>query len=246
MTPSALVIRAPGTNRDHDVAFALSLAGASPRIVTMGELRTTPQLLIESQMLVFAGGFSHADSLGAGSLVGLEISRFLSDEIQRFVERGCPVLGICNGFQILVRSGLLPGSLTHNESNGVESAKGTATGFTCKWVTLAPVPSTPCVWTRAVIEPIECPIAHGEGRYVASPDIVTTHGALVYENGSNPNGSAGDIGGITDSTGLVLGLMPHPENHVLVRQHPRFGRGEHRGLGLTLFQGGVNHVVARG
>ncbi len=234
--PIALVVSAPGTNRDHDVAYALSLAGAEPSRVALDVLSRRPARLLDAQMVVFAGGFSHADALGAGALAGLQIAQSLGDELRAFVASGRPILGICNGFQMLVRSGLLPGSLTANDHGR----------FVCRWVTLdAPEPSR-SVWTAGIDEPIECPVAHGEGRYIADDQIVGAHMALRYAGDTNPNGSFGHTAGVTDATGLILGLMPHPENHVLERQHPRFIRGEHGGLARSLFDSGVAHVKARG
>lgn len=235
-TPRALVVQAPGTNRDNDVAYALALAGAEPVRMPLSVLARRPDRLLDAQIVVFAGGFSHADALGAGALAGLRIARSIGDELRAFVASGRPVLGICNGFQMLVRSGLLPGSLTHNDHGS----------FVCKWVTLeAPVPSR-SIWTATLDEPVDCPVAHGEGRYIADDETVRAHMALRYIEGTDPNGSVGATAGVTDSTGLVLGLMPHPENHVLERQHPRWSRGEHRYLGRGLFDAGVAHVKARG
>ena len=234
--PRALVVSAPGTNRDNDAACALSLAGAEPVRVPLHVLLRRPQRLLDAQMVVFAGGFSHADSLGAGALAGLEVERCIADELRAFVASGRPVLGICNGFQILVRSGLLPGSLVHNSDGR----------FVCRWVTLEPVADTHCVWTKGILDPIDCPVAHGEGRYIASAEVIRAHAVLRYADGTNPNGSVLDTAGVTDETGMVLGLMPHPENHVIDRQHPRWHRGEHRNLARRLFDSGVTHVKAAG
>ncbi len=239
--PTALVVRAPGTNRDHDVSLALELAGAAPKIVTMAALRAEPKQLADAQMLVLGGGFSHADALGAGALAALELSRFLGDAMRDFLANDHPILGICNGFQMLVRAGLLPGSLTHNQSHN-----DGPTGFICRWVTLNATAPSRSVWTSAISEPIDCPVAHGEGRYVADQAILSAHTVLVYASETNPNGSLGHAAGVTDATGLVMGLMPHPENHVLARQHPRWTRGEQKGLGLSLFEGGVRHAKERG
>ncbi len=236
MRPRALVVSAPGTNRDNDVAYALSLAGAEPVRLPLSVLIRRPQRLLDAQMVVFAGGFSHADALGAGALAGLEVERSLSEDLRAFAASGRPVLGICNGFQILVRSGLLPGSLVRNADGR----------FICRWVTLEPVASTLCAWTSGIDEPIDCPVAHGEGRYLADDNVVGAHTALRYSDATNPNGSSGDAAGVTDASGMVLGLMPHPENHVLERQHPRWHRGEHRNLARSLFDSGVAHVKAAG
>ena len=230
--PTAMVLAAPGTNRDHDVAFALDLAGADCRITLLAELLERPDLLEEVQLLVVAGGFSYADALGAGRMWSLELMHGAGDELNAFVDAGKPVLGICNGFQVLTGTHLLPGSLAHNDS-GV---------FQCEWVRLD-APAGRCIWTQG-LEPIECPIAHGEGRYV-HPDVASLEAAgqvALRYSGHNPNGSAGDIAGVCDASGLVLGLMPHPENHVLPRQHPRSMRGTAGGLGLELFRRGVRHA----
>jgi phosphoribosylformylglycinamidine synthase subunit PurQ / glutaminase len=236
MKPTALIISAPGTNRDNDASYAMDLAGATPKRVSLKQLILEPSQLDTAQLVVFCGGFSYADALGAGTVAGLQVERSLGDGLRAMVASGRPILGICNGFQILVRSQLLPGSLVRNDHGR----------FVCRWVMLeAPEPDR-CVWTAGLRGPIECPVAHGEGRYLADDKTVIAHTALRYINGTDPNGSAGCAAGVTDSSGLVLGMMPHPENHVLARQHPRFSRNEHSGLALTLFENGVNHVRARG
>lgn len=233
--PRAVVLAAPGTNRDHDVSFALRLAGAEPQIVLLAELLAEPGVLRDAQLLVVAGGFSYADALGAGRMWSLELTHGVGDALRGFVADGKPVIGICNGFQVLTRTGLLPGALGHNASGH----------FQCEWVRLE-APASRCVWTQG-LDPIECPIAHGEGRYV-HPDVDALEAAgqvaLRYA-GNNPNGSTADIAGVCDPTGVVLGLMPHPENHVLARQHPRRARGTAGGLGLQLFQQGVRHAKER-
>jgi phosphoribosylformylglycinamidine synthase subunit PurQ / glutaminase len=232
--PVALVLSAPGTNRDRDVAFALRLAGADPAIVTLTELAERPHLLADAQMLIAAGGFSHADALGAGRMFAVSLRQAAGDGLRDFVAAGKPVIGICNGFQTLVRAGLLPGALGHNASGG----------FQCQWVTLQPQRSH-CIWTSEIDE-FECPIAHGEGRYV-HPDVdaLDRAGQVALRYGVNPNGSTASIAGVCDPSGVVLGLMPHPENHVIERQHPRHTRGHSGSLGLQLFQRGVAYAGSR-
>ena len=230
--PTALVLAAPGTNRDHDVAFALQLAGAVPRIALLAEVLAEPSVVHDAQMLVVAGGFSYADALGAGRMWSLQLTHGIGDTLKEFVAAGKPVIGICNGFQVLTAAGLLPGALGHNASGH----------FQCEWVRLE-VPASTCVWTQG-LDQLECPIAHGEGRYVhPDPAALAASGqvALTYA-GRNPNGSVDAIAGVCDPSGVVLGLMPHPENHVLARQHPRHARGTATGLGLPLFQRGVRHA----
>jgi phosphoribosylformylglycinamidine synthase len=236
---AAVVLAAPGTNRDGDVAFALREAGAEAHTVPLAEV--TADVLRDAQIGVVAGGFSFADGLGSGRLFALELEVRLGDALREFVADGHPVIGICNGFQTLVRVGLLPGSLGHNAGGA----------FQCRWVDLAVEPASSCIWTRNITS-MSCPIAHGEGRYVAAPDslvalrYVEPNGARA--NGAfpaNPNGADDDIAGVTDRSGLVLGLMPHPENHVLDRQHPRHFRPDHiagAGSCLALFANAVTHV----
>ncbi len=230
--PPALVIAGPGTNRDRDLALALELAGADPTIVMSTELVDHPELLDDAKLLAVAGGFSYGDALGAGRLLALDLNVRIGDALREFVASGRPVIGICNGFQVLTRTKLLPGALGHN-------AHGR---FECRWVVLEPQPRSRCLWTKGIEQPIHCPIAHGEGRYVhPDPDALAEAGqiALTYRS-TNPNGSVADIAGVCNAAGNVLGLMPHPENFVVGRQHPHARQGsglDH--LGLRLFQNGV-------
>ena len=229
--PLAVIVTAPGTNRDRDVADAFEKAGARTERRSMQSLRESSARIRDAQVLVFAGGFSHADALGAGTVWANDVHAYLADEVRAFIDAGNLVIGICNGFQTLVRAGLLPGSLAHNASGS----------FTCRWVELEATATT-CAWTAGITEPIACPVAHGEGRYMADDATSTASAALTYRDGTNPNGSVHDIAGVTDATGRVLGLMPHPENHIDPSQHPRHHRGGRGGSGLAIFEAGVRHV----
>jgi phosphoribosylformylglycinamidine synthase len=262
MKPKALVLQAYGSNRDFDVMEALTFAGADVRGVPLNELRQNKALFSEYQMIVVPGGFSYADALGAGKLLALDLASYFAEEISAFVESGKPVIGICNGFQALVKSGILPGDFPSPTGGGRDGATLTfnAQGhFECRWVTLAPVSQT-CIWTRDLDDPIECPIAHGEGNFQASnlfplssfienDQIALTY---IYPDGSpangeypfNPNGSLLDIAGICNPQGNVLGLMPHPENHIHPHQHPQWTRGVKGNSGLKLFENGVNYAGA--
>ena len=252
MKPKALVLQAHGSNRDLDVIEALTLAGADAIGIPLNELRSNRTLLSDFQLLVIPGGFSYADALGAGKLLALDLTSYFVNEIAAFVESGKPVIGICNGFQALVKSGILPGG--HEGATLTFNARG---HFECRWVTLQPVSQT-CIWTRGLDEFIECPIAHGEGnfqtseRFPLSGFIQNNQIALAYigADGSpahgeypvNPNGSVLDIAGICNPEGNVLGLMPHPENHIHPYQHPQWTRGMNRHSGLALFKNGVNYA----
>ncbi len=260
--PKALVLYASGTNRDGDAAAAITLAGGLPEVVHITQLRRKERRWADYQMLVVPGGFSYGDALGAGKLLALDLMVYFAEEVTRFVAAGKPVIGICNGFQALVKAGILPGSAPNG--NGEAAAEQQATlarnergRFECRWVTLRANPSSGCLWTRGTSELIRCPVAHGEGHFVPLNrvrDALRDRGqvALTYarEDGSpangeypaNPNGSVADIAGICNPAGNVLGLMPHPEDHIYTHQGPRWTRGETGGLGLVLFQNGVRHA----
>jgi len=256
MKPKALILLAYGTNRDHDVAEALSLSGADPEIVPLNALHDGKKHWSEFQVLVLPGGFSYADALGAGKLLGIDLQSYFSDEIQDFIAAGKPVIGICNGFQALVKSGILPAPYGKGiGSNGAFTLTFNAQGhFECRWVLLKPVSQT-CLWTRGLGELIACPIAHGEGNFQTINKLQLTdlqsldQIALTYvrtdgspangEYPANPNGSMLDIAGICNPAGNVLGLMPHPENHIYPFQHPNWRRGVIMNSGLSLFNNGV-------
>ena len=256
--PKVLILHATGTNRDHDAAQAFAAAGAVPEIVHLNQLRAREKSWKDYQILVLAGGFSYADALGAGKLLALELRVYFAEEVRAFVASGRPVIGICNGFQALVKSGLLP-ALQEPAPEPQATLTFNACGhFECRWVRLQPV-SQACLWTRQLNQPIECPVAHGEGRFtphsaqVLNQLIQQDQVALVYtsRNGrpaggcypDNPNGSAYDIAGICNPAGNVLGLMPHPEDHIFPHQHPRWTRGEQAGSGLALFSNGVQYAA---
>jgi phosphoribosylformylglycinamidine synthase subunit PurQ / glutaminase len=233
--PPALVIAGPGTNRDRDVSLALELAGADPTIVLATELAEHDHLLRSAKLLAVAGGFSYGDALGAGRMLALDLMVGLGEQLREFVASGRPVIGICNGFQVLTRAELLPGALGHN-SHG---------RFECRWVVLRAEPSSKCLWTKGIDQPIHCPIAHGEGRYVhPDPELLAEAGQVALRYGStNPNGSVADIAGVCNAAGNVLGLMPHPENSIVGRQHPHHHHHDRGGgldhLGLRIFRNGV-------
>ncbi len=264
MKPKALILHAAGINRDIDAAFALEAAGAEAQIVHVNALREDRRLLRESRILVIPGGFSYADALGAGRLFALDIASFFREEVSRFVEEGKPVIGICNGFQTLVKSGILPGTAllpsdgTERHFTLTDNLEGR---FECRWVNLM-VEKSPCIWTKGLEDLITCPVAHGEGRFMASDDehleALKSRGLVALRYASpdggaaqgrwpdNPNGSPWDIAGICNPAGTVLGLMPHPENNVLTGAAGRSYRKGKPGAGLALFKNGVRHAIDQG
>jgi len=275
VAPRVCVLRAPGTNCDVETAHAFELAGASADRVHLFRLLENPQLLSDYQALCIPGGFSYGDDLGAGVIFSGHLRGQLSDMMQTFLQADTLMLGICNGFQVLLKAGLLvPAMVTAGDSGeAAEQHSMTLTWnrnsrYTDCWVRLK-VASTSSVFLRGMDE-FESPIAHAEGR-VAVRDESVIDGlrerdsiALCYwsdkaeqqcketeditrvellDEPENPNGSLANIAGISDATGRVLGLMPHPERYLFATQHPQWTRNGFRGEGdgMQLFRNAVNY-----
>lgn len=259
MTIRVLILRAPGINRDNDAALACELAGAIPERCHVNRLAAGSVRLADYGMLVIPGGFSYGDHLGAGRLLAVDLAHRLGAALHRFVADGRPVIGICNGFQVLVKAGLLPG-WEHRAEPAVTLAENESHRFECRWVRLEADPGSTCPFTQGLGRPIEVPVAHGEGRIAlrdsATLDDLVARGlvALRYAGApgghaaypANPNGSHDDIAGICNPQGNVLGLMPHPENAVLPQQHPRWTREPWRdeGDGLAIFRNAVRYAAS--
>ncbi len=286
MRPRILILHATGTNRDREAARAFSAADGDPEIVHLHRLLAGELSMGDYQMLVLPGGFSYGDDLGAGKRWSVLLREQLGDDLAAFVASGRPVIGICNGFQALVKAGLLPGGDGVGDARGSDAretdsdrpragagdsvahaftaqsatlTRNESGRFECRWVWLRPDPLSPCVFTRGLDVPLlHCPVAHGEGRFVAADqnalETIEDHhlAALRYVDAGgapggwpiNPNGSDHHIAGICNRQGNVLGLMPHPEDHIADLQHPRYHRGERDGLCLALFAAGVRHAAA--
>ncbi len=252
--PRAIILRAPGTNCDEETAAAWERAGAEVETWHVGRVLDEPEALDRFQLLTIPGGFSYGDDLGAGRILATRLGA-LGDALARFRDRGGLVLGICNGFQVLVKSGLLPGegwtspvTLTHNDSGHFES----------RWVRLIPTPGHSPFLADA--EPIDLPVAHGEGKFLtAEPRALADLEAagqvvLRYADDrdqptqdypANPNGSPGAVAGICDPSGRVFGLMPHPERFIDPLHHPRWTRlgPKDEGDGLRLFRNAVRSLA---
>jgi phosphoribosylformylglycinamidine synthase subunit PurQ / glutaminase len=275
--PSILILHASGTNRDAEAARACELAGGAPEIVHMNQIRSGERNFGEFDMLLLPGGFSYGDALGAGVRKALDLQVFFHAELNEFVESGKRVLGICNGFQTLVKAGVLPGEKTtpdrrpqtadggpqietdvisniqypipnthHRSVTLTDNASG---HFECRWVHLRVEAGTQAGFLGSIDELIFCPVAHGEGNFQVRDESTLARLeskkliALRYVDADgnparghyplNPNGSVADIAGICNARGNVVGLMPHPEDHILPIQNPLGGDGR---LGLAIFK----------
>lgn len=260
MKPRTLILRAAGTNCDVETAHAFELAGSEPVSLHINRLLEDPSKIEDFQLLAIPGGFSYGDDIAAGRILASQIVHHFADALNRFVEAGKPIIGICNGFQVLVRTGLLPGPIAGRSGQTCTLAGNDLPGLVDRWVRLSCI-SHKCIWTEG-LHTFELPVAHGEGKFIAINEAVRSEVwrqdrvALVYarpdgsaaggEYPANPNGSVDDIAGICDPSGLVLGLMPHPERFVSGLQHPawsRRGQADALGDGLTIFQSAVHHVT---
>jgi phosphoribosylformylglycinamidine synthase subunit PurQ / glutaminase len=251
MTPRVFILRTAGTNCDAETAHAFERAGAAAEFVHINRLLENPKKVHEFQILAFPGGFSYGDDIAAGKILANQINNHLSEVIRDFVAAGKPVIGICNGFQVLVKTDLLPGPLAGRTGQTATLTNNDTGRFTDQWVKLSP-PAKPgkCIWTRD-LEPLDLPIAHGEGKFIPATENIRQamwdqqQVALIYASSTNPNGSVDDIAGICDSTGLVFGLMPHPERYVEPFQHPAWTSQKPLpsvGRGLQIFENAVRHV----
>lgn len=250
--PKVIILHVSGTNRDEEAARAIALAGGDPEIVHINQLRLGERSMDDYAMLLLPGGFSYGDALGAGARLALDLRVYFEDQLNHFVESGRQVLGICNGFQTLVKCGLLPGTQKNGDGDvkrRVTLTENASGRFECRWVHLQVNPNTPARHLSEIDDLIFCPVAHGEGNFQVADQ--TTLDALerdnliafryVDENGNpadgaypaNPNGSVADIAGICNVAGNVVGLMPHPEDHIVPIQNPLGRQGR---LGLPLFK----------
>jgi phosphoribosylformylglycinamidine synthase len=247
MKPRVLVLRAAGTNCDAETAYAFELVGGLPTVLHVNRLRENPAALRDYQVLAIPGGFSYGDDVASGRIFANELMSVLRDELLGFVDRGGFAIGICNGFQVLVKSGLLPrlngagqeATLTDNLSGIYRDC----------WVRVSGDPSL-CQWIPDGAE-VELPVAHAEGRFAAPPAVLDALAAnrqvaLRYTAGTNPNGSVADIAGVCDRTGRVFGLMPHPERFLRWENHPRWTREPRRreGDGVRFFREAVRRLAA--
>lgn len=256
MKVKALVLSGYGLNTDYEMQLAFERAGAQAKRVHLNDIISAKARLEDFQIFAIPGGFSFADDIGAGKVLATKLKVHLLGELTGFIEGGKLVLGVCNGFQVLIKLGLLPAlnrygvqeaTLTFNDSGRFED----------RWVYLKPNENSKCVFTRDV-ESLYLPVRHGEGKFVPSDENILKQ---LEENGQivlkyvdecgreagypwNPNGSVKNIAGICDPTGRVFGLMPHPEAFLFKFNHPRWTREElpEEGQGLKIFKNAVEYV----
>lgn len=253
MEPKALVLTGYGINTDYETELALELAGAEAERVHLNDLLADKRRLRDYQILALPGGFSFGDDIAAGKVLASKLKLNLLDELLKFIARGNLVIGICNGFQVLIKMGLLPGldghhqlaTLTYNDSGRFED----------RWVYLKVNQDSKCVFTEG-LEMLYLPIRNAEGKFVAPPEVLERLKAeeqvvlrYVDEEGReagypwNPSGSMENIAGICDPTGRVFGLMPHPEAFLFRVNHPRWQREAlpEEGQGLAIFRNAVEY-----
>ncbi|PIQ89777.1 MAG: phosphoribosylformylglycinamidine synthase I [Candidatus Omnitrophica bacterium CG11_big_fil_rev_8_21_14_0_20_42_13] len=259
--PKTLILRTAGTNCDKETKFAFELAGASADLVHINQIIRKEKSLSDYAILALPGGFSYGDDVAAGKILANELVFRLKDELVKFLKAGKLIIGICNGFQVLVKSGILSTdsvsfrqdfSLINNDCGKFED----------RWTYLriADYGSgvRKCVWTKNLQEMIHLPVAHGEGKFIAKDkkilENLKENGQVVFQYCNhqgkftgypdNPNGSVDNVAGICDNSGRVFGLMPHPERHILGTHHPRWMREglKKEGDGLAIFRNGVEYA----
>jgi phosphoribosylformylglycinamidine synthase len=252
--PKVCILRTAGTNCDKETASAFLLAGSEPELLHINSLVGGKESLDNFHILALPGGFSYGDDVASGKIFANELRFKLADSLHKFIGSGKLIIGICNGFQILVKSGLLPnGAQLEQDTSLIINDSGK---FEARWVYLKS--SGRCAWTRGLKEIIYLPVAHGEGKFIAKEKSVLnrlkTNKQIVFQycdaSGNlsgypdNPNGSHESIAGITDETGRILGLMPHPERHIFSMHHPRnWNLGTKKsGDGLQIFKNGVDFI----
>ncbi|OIO39139.1 MAG: phosphoribosylformylglycinamidine synthase I [Candidatus Omnitrophica bacterium CG1_02_49_10] len=250
----AIVLRAAGTNCDVETAYALEYCGAKADLVHVNSLLSASGELNKYDILAIPGGFTYGDDISSGKILANELRHKLSSRLKAFIERDGIIIGICNGFQVLVKSGILPGW----EGDNIEATLtiNDSAKFEDRWVYLTQNPkiknqnlkskvrvkrtrrAQKCIWTKWIDNIIYLPVAHGEGKFIPKDEKVlqrlNDEGQIILryvdrygkpaEYPANPNGSTDDIAGICDRTGKVFGLMPHPERYLSPLQHPRWSR----------------------
>ena len=267
--PNVLVLTGYGINCDEETRYAFEYAGAAAKIVHINDLIATPEMLLQFQIFVFPGGFSYGDDTGSGKALANRIRNNLFHELLNFIERDTLMLGICNGFQVMVSLGVVP-NLSGKPGSRGETAllNNKSFRYQCNWVDLVVEKDSPSVFLKG-IETLHIPVAHGEGNFYAEPEIISdiekkklvtmryAKPDRTLANGvfpMNPNGSINDIASICSETGRIMGMMPHPERGMFFSQRDDWTllREEYRRAGkelpvesngIALFKNAVNYFT---
>ena len=256
-----IVLRTAGTNCDYETVHAFRMVGADVDLIHINRLIRGDAELPPYQILAIPGGFSYGDDIAAGKILANELKYKLREPVEQFVADGKLIIGICNGFQVMVKAGLLPGF------NGIDDVQETTIytndsgKFECRWVYLKHTDNGKCVFTRNIKDVIYLPIAHGEGKFTTvdenTLDALEADDQVVLKyvdpEGKyagypwNPNGSDRHIAGICDSTGRIFGMMPHPERYLSKYNHPRWTREDlqEEGDGVAIFRNAVEYAEQR-
>lgn len=262
LKPRVAVLKTDGINCDVETRHAFAKAGGNATPVHMNELRSGTESLRNYQILAIPGGFSYGDDVASGKILGLELDSYLGYQVNEFVQRDKGlVLGVCNGFQVLVRSGMLPfGTMGERQQATLDTNESGK--FECRWINLRVEQNNACVFLQEGMgELVTYQVAHGEGRFTTAPKTlqriedealvvfryVDTTGNPSQDHDFNPNGSMSAIAGITDPSGRILGLMPHPERFVREEHYPNFRKNRINGAplppqGLPIFEQMVKYA----
>lgn len=253
--PNICILRSDGTNCDEDLFYAFQKTGGKPAFVHVNELRNNSKKLKDFQIVALPGGFSYGDDLASGKVLAVELMSFFKDELQQFIDKKGYVLGICNGFQTLVRTGLLP--FVKLGSMSVTLTSNDSGHFECRWVKMKAEKSK-AVYFNDLQDILDVSVNHGEGKFFTDAmtlkkieasglvafRYVATDGKPTSSYPDNPNGALHAIAGITDTTGRIFGLMPHPEKFVDTTQHPNWRRETFsKPHGMLFFERIVNFVA---
>lgn len=252
-TPKALVIRTAGTNCDLELCRAFTLAGAQVELLHIDRLLAKPTQIADFDLIGFPGGFSYGDDIASGRIKAMHTRRKLMPELLTAAQRGVPMIGICNGFQVMVQIGLLPGTPDHEPC--VALAENSHGRFVDDWVAMDINSDSNCIWTQGLDSiggEVLFPFAHGEGRLVtkdqATLDLLNAGNQIALRYANDVNGSTDQIAGICDSTGRIFGLMPHPERALDWNRHPHWTRldaqtKQTQPPGLSVFTSAVDAVA---
>lgn len=253
-----IVLRTAGTNCDYETVYGFQIAGADVDLIHINQLIRGEKELFPYHILAIPGGFSYGDDIAGGKILANELKYRLRKPMEQFVADGKLIIGICNGFQVMVKAGLLPGFNGISETQETTLYNNDSGKFESRWVYLKHIDDGKCVFTRNMKEVIYLPVAHGEGKFTTidteTLDALEAGDQIVFKyvdsEGNyagypcDPNGSDRHIAGICDSTGRIFGLMPHPERHLNKYGHPRWTREElpEEGDGLAIFKNAVEYA----